>query len=240
MCESGRRGQKNGRGYYTYDPETRAATPDPEVEQIIKDFAVGKGIEQREVSDQEVLERCLYSMVNEGAKILEEGIAIRGSDIDVDVGQRLRLAGLSRWPDALGRLGRTGRDRREGQGLQRVARRPPLGTVATARTARRRRRPAQHVHELITVVTTQRSRGPPLPPAHPHFDPSDPDFRRRVRTSFDSQAMMRTLGIELVDLGPGWVELEFDHDDAFTQQHGYTHAGAIRDRRSIRRAGTPP
>ncbi len=66
-----------------------------------------------------------------------------------------------------------------------------------------------------------------MPPAHPHFDPSDPDFRRRVRTSIDGQAMMRTLGIELVDLGPGWVELEFDHDDAFTQQHGYTHAGAI-------------
>ena len=66
-----------------------------------------------------------------------------------------------------------------------------------------------------------------MQPAHPQFDPSDPDFRRRVRTSFDSQAMMGTLGIELVDLGPGWVELEFDHDEALTQQHGYTHAGAI-------------
>ena len=66
-----------------------------------------------------------------------------------------------------------------------------------------------------------------MPPEHPHFDPSDPDFRSRVRTSFDGQAMMRTLGIELVDLGPGWVELGFDHDDAFTRQHGYTHAGAI-------------
>jgi 3-hydroxyacyl-CoA dehydrogenase len=83
LCENGRRGQKNGRGYYTYDPDTRASTADPEVEQLIKDFAIGKGIEQREVSDQEVLERCLYPMINEGAKILEEGIAIRGSDIDV-------------------------------------------------------------------------------------------------------------------------------------------------------------
>ena len=83
LCESGRRGQKNGRGYYTYDAETRASTPDPEVEQIIKDFAAAKGIEQREVSDQEVLERCLYPMINEGAKILEEGMAIRGSDVDV-------------------------------------------------------------------------------------------------------------------------------------------------------------
>ncbi|MGA1747861.1 MAG: 3-hydroxyacyl-CoA dehydrogenase NAD-binding domain-containing protein, partial [Ilumatobacteraceae bacterium] len=65
LCENGRRGQKNGRGYYTYDPETRASTPDPEVEQLIRDFAISKGVEQREVSDQEVLERCLYPMVNE-------------------------------------------------------------------------------------------------------------------------------------------------------------------------------
>jgi len=106
MCESGRRGQKNGRGYYTYDPETRAATPDPEVEQIIKDFAIGKGIEQREVSDQEVLERCLYPMVNEGAKILEEGIAIRGSDIDVTwvngYGWPVYRGGPMHWADTVG------------------------------------------------------------------------------------------------------------------------------------------
>jgi 3-hydroxyacyl-CoA dehydrogenase len=106
MCESGRRGQKNGRGYYTYDPETRAATPDPEVEQIIKDFATGKGIEQREVTDQEVLERCLYPMINEGAKILEEGIAIRGSDIDVTwvngYGWPVYRGGPMHWADSVG------------------------------------------------------------------------------------------------------------------------------------------
>jgi 3-hydroxyacyl-CoA dehydrogenase len=106
MCESGRRGQKNGRGYYTYDPETRAATPDPEVEEIIKNFAIGKGIEQREVSDQEVLERCLYPMVNEGAKILEEGIAIRGSDIDVTwvngYGWPVYRGGPMHWADSVG------------------------------------------------------------------------------------------------------------------------------------------
>ena len=83
MCESGRRGQKNGRGYYTYDPDTREKTPDPEVEQLIRDFAIAKGFEQREVTDAEVIERLLYPMVNEGAKILDEGIAMRGSDIDV-------------------------------------------------------------------------------------------------------------------------------------------------------------
>jgi 3-hydroxyacyl-CoA dehydrogenase len=106
LCENGRRGQKNGRGYYTYDPETRASTPDPEVEQLIRNFAVGKGIEQREVSDQEVLERLLYPMVNEGAKILDEGIAIRGSDIDVvwvnGYGWPVYRGGPMFWADQVG------------------------------------------------------------------------------------------------------------------------------------------
>ncbi len=106
LCESGRRGQKNGKGYYVYDPETRASTPDPEVEQMIRDFASGQGIEQREVSDQEVLERCLYPMVNEGAKILEEKIAIRGSDIDVvwvnGYGWPVYRGGPMFWADTVG------------------------------------------------------------------------------------------------------------------------------------------
>ncbi len=106
LCENGRRGQKNGRGYYTYDPDTRESTPDPEVEQLIKDFAIGKGIEQREVTDQEVLERLLYPMVNEGAKILDEGIAIRGSDIDVvwvnGYGWPLYRGGPMFWADSVG------------------------------------------------------------------------------------------------------------------------------------------
>ena len=83
LCESGRRGQKNGRGYYVYDSETRASAPDQEVLDIIADFAKKKGIEQREVSDDEIRDRCLLPMVNEGCKILEEGKAMRASDIDV-------------------------------------------------------------------------------------------------------------------------------------------------------------
>jgi 3-hydroxyacyl-CoA dehydrogenase len=106
LCENGRRGQKNGRGYYTYDPETRASTPDPEVEHLIREFAVGKGVDQREVTDQEVLERCLYPMVNEGAKILDEGIAIRGSDIDVvwvnGYGWPMYRGGPMYWADSVG------------------------------------------------------------------------------------------------------------------------------------------
>lgn len=106
LAESGRRGQKNGRGYYLYDPATRASTPDPEVEQMIRDFARRTGVDQREVTDDEVLERCLYPMVNEGAKILDEGIALRGSDIDViwvnGYGWPLYRGGPMYWADEMG------------------------------------------------------------------------------------------------------------------------------------------
>jgi 3-hydroxyacyl-CoA dehydrogenase len=82
LCEQDRRGQKTGAGFYDYD-ENRNAKPSGLVEQIILDLSAKKGIVRRTISDQEILERCVYSMVNEGAKILEEGIAIRSSDIDI-------------------------------------------------------------------------------------------------------------------------------------------------------------
>ncbi|MBL0403354.1 enoyl-CoA hydratase/isomerase family protein [Microvirga aerilata] len=82
LCEQDRRGQKTGAGFYDYD-ENRKAKPSGLVEQIILDLSAKKGITRRAISDQEILERCVYSMVNEGAKILEEGIAIRSSDIDI-------------------------------------------------------------------------------------------------------------------------------------------------------------
>ncbi|MGY8525361.1 3-hydroxyacyl-CoA dehydrogenase NAD-binding domain-containing protein [Paracidovorax citrulli] len=82
LCEMDRRGQKTGAGYYDYD-EKRNARPSPVVEQVIRDFAARQGRTSRVVSDQEILERCVYPMINEGAKILEEGKAIRASDIDV-------------------------------------------------------------------------------------------------------------------------------------------------------------
>ncbi len=61
----------------------------------------------------------------------------------------------------------------------------------------------------------------------PDFTPSDPDFESRVRASFGRQAMMRTLGIGIIELGAGWIDLEFEHDDRFTQQHGFAHAGVV-------------
>jgi len=82
LCEQNRRGQKTGAGFYDYD-EQRNAKPSPVTEQIIKDFAARSGRPQRQISGQEILERCLYAQINEGAKILEEKIAIRPSDIDV-------------------------------------------------------------------------------------------------------------------------------------------------------------
>ena len=82
LCEMDRRGQKNGKGFYDYD-ENRKATPSPEVEKVILDFSKTRGIERRAISDDEILERCIYPMINEGAKILDEKIAMRASDIDV-------------------------------------------------------------------------------------------------------------------------------------------------------------
>jgi 3-hydroxyacyl-CoA dehydrogenase len=82
LCEAGRWGQKTGAGFYDYDA-SRKATPSPVVEQMILDLSAEKGVARRQVGDQEILERCLYPMINEGVKILEEGIAARASDIDV-------------------------------------------------------------------------------------------------------------------------------------------------------------
>jgi len=82
LCEDGRRGQKTGAGFYDYD-EQRIAKPSAHVEEIIRAFAASKGIAQRDIADAEILERCIYPMINEGAKILEEGKAQRASDIDV-------------------------------------------------------------------------------------------------------------------------------------------------------------
>ncbi|MDP1632229.1 MAG: 3-hydroxyacyl-CoA dehydrogenase NAD-binding domain-containing protein [Caulobacter sp.] len=82
LCELDRRGQKTSAGYYDYD-EKRTAIPSPVTEGIIKAFAQKQGLNQRDISDEEILERTVFPMINEGAKILEEGKAIRASDIDI-------------------------------------------------------------------------------------------------------------------------------------------------------------
>jgi 3-hydroxyacyl-CoA dehydrogenase len=82
LCAIERWGQKKGAGFYDYD-EKRRPSPSLVVQEIIEKFAAEKGIERRHISDQEIIERTIYPMVNEGAKILEESMAQRASDIDV-------------------------------------------------------------------------------------------------------------------------------------------------------------
>ncbi|WP_019142818.1 3-hydroxyacyl-CoA dehydrogenase NAD-binding domain-containing protein [Noviherbaspirillum massiliense] len=83
LCGLGRFGQKTGKGWYRYEAGRRDALPDPEVDAIIAAARKEAGITPREVSDEEIIERCIYALVNEGARILEEGIAARASDIDM-------------------------------------------------------------------------------------------------------------------------------------------------------------
>jgi 3-hydroxyacyl-CoA dehydrogenase len=82
LAAQGRWGQKKGAGFYDYD-EKRRPSPSPVVQGIIDEFRAREGVEKREIEDREIIERTLYTMVNEGAKILEEGMAQRASDIDV-------------------------------------------------------------------------------------------------------------------------------------------------------------
>ncbi|HTC34638.1 MAG TPA: 3-hydroxyacyl-CoA dehydrogenase NAD-binding domain-containing protein [Bryobacteraceae bacterium] len=82
LFHSGRLGQKTGSGWYRYD-ENRKASPDPDVHALIEKTAAEGGIARRHISDDEIIERCVYIMINEGAKILEEGYALRAADIDV-------------------------------------------------------------------------------------------------------------------------------------------------------------
>lgn len=105
LCEMDRRGQKTRAGYYDYD-EQRKATPSPLVEQTVLKFLAEHNISPRDISDEEILNRCLYPMINETCKVLEEGIAIRASDIDVVLlagyGFPRYLGGLTFYADAIG------------------------------------------------------------------------------------------------------------------------------------------
>ena len=83
LCEAGRFGQKTGAGWYRYEAGSRNAIPDPTVTAIIEKYRKTKGITPRKVSSEEIVERCIYALINEGARIVEDGIAQRSSDIDI-------------------------------------------------------------------------------------------------------------------------------------------------------------
>jgi len=82
LCEMGRYGQKTRAGWYKYD-ENRKQISDPEVPRLVKQWATEAGIPQRQISAEEIVDRCIYALVNEGARILEEGYALRAVDIDI-------------------------------------------------------------------------------------------------------------------------------------------------------------
>ena len=83
LCEAGRFGQKTGAGWYRYEAGNRKPLPDSVTEQLIADYRAAHGITPRKIGDEEIVERCIFALVNEGARILEEGIAARASDIDL-------------------------------------------------------------------------------------------------------------------------------------------------------------
>jgi 3-hydroxyacyl-CoA dehydrogenase len=83
LCEQGRYGQKTGKGYYIYENGSRVPTPDPDVTKLAAEKAEELGVKRRNITEQEIFERMFYPMINEAARILEEGIAVRASDVDV-------------------------------------------------------------------------------------------------------------------------------------------------------------
>jgi 3-hydroxyacyl-CoA dehydrogenase len=83
VVELGRLGQKSGKGWYRYEPGDRTPRPDAEIDTLVEAHRKSIGITPRAISDDEIVQRCIFALVNEGAKILEEGIALRSSDIDI-------------------------------------------------------------------------------------------------------------------------------------------------------------
>jgi 3-hydroxyacyl-CoA dehydrogenase len=83
LCEQGRFGQKNSKGFYNYSEGSRAPNPAPENEDVYRRISANNGIERRDISDEEIVDRCILSLVNEGAQILAEGVAQRAVDMDV-------------------------------------------------------------------------------------------------------------------------------------------------------------
>src|SRR5260221_9134155 len=82
LADMGRFGQKTGGGFYIYEKGSRSPTPDPEVEEIIASTSKRLGIARRQIDKKEIVERLIFPMINEGAKILDEGIAYRARDTD--------------------------------------------------------------------------------------------------------------------------------------------------------------
>ena len=133
LYDLGRYGQKRGKGWYRYD-ESRKATPDPEVIELIRSTAAAAGIPQRTFTDAEIVERCIYALINEGARIVADG-SRAGLRHRRHLRERLRVPVVARRPDVLRRPRRPGGDSAAHPGL-RAAARAALGAGATAGGAR--------------------------------------------------------------------------------------------------------
>jgi len=101
-------GQKSGGGWYSYGANARSGSPDPEMLVLIDRYRKERGFSPRTIGPDEIIARCIYSVINEGAKELEEGIAIRSSDIDVAAGLWLRRSRVAGRSHAIRRRDRTG------------------------------------------------------------------------------------------------------------------------------------
>jgi len=106
ICERGRFGQKTGAGWYRYEPGRREAIPDPVVEELVVAYRRELGLAPRKISREEIVERAVFALVNEGAKIVEEGIALRASDVDMvyltGYGFPARRGGPMHYADSVG------------------------------------------------------------------------------------------------------------------------------------------
>jgi 3-hydroxyacyl-CoA dehydrogenase len=106
LCEQGRFGQKTGAGWYRYEKGSRTPLPDPEVEALVRSVSKELGFKRREITDAEIVERCFGALVNEGALLLEEGVAVRAGDIDViwvhGYGFPRHRGGPMHWADGFG------------------------------------------------------------------------------------------------------------------------------------------
>ena len=139
LCEAGRFGQKTGKGYYKYEGGSRAPLPDPEVEKLIDETLQRLGRKKRAVSDEEILERMMYPMINEGARILEERHRGAAERHRRDLALWLWLADLPRRPDVLCRPGRAEAHRRPSVALRQGDQRSLARAGAAAQAPRRGR-----------------------------------------------------------------------------------------------------